>query len=130
MSTLTGDLTNSFETSEILSLEPQMGENKISSLVMTAATEAGIGKRLTNHSARKYLVQKLFKNGVFPEHIIQISGHKTTSALLPYGKIDQEKHQQLSNMLVPEIQSVSENYRLFNGWSAKSLLNMTHLSIC
>ena len=70
---------------------------------------------------------------MFPEHIIQISGHKTTSALLPYGKIDQEKHQQLSNMLVPEIQAVSENISV-KLWkkseSGPNFKNMSHLSIC
>ena len=54
-----------------------MGVNKLKSLMKDMATRAGLDcQRLTNHSARKRMVQKLNDNDIPPTHIIQLSGHK------------------------------------------------------
>ena len=58
-----------------------------------------INKRLTNHSARKYLLQKLRENNVEGTDIMQISGHKNVASINNYSKISEEKHKQISNIL-------------------------------
>ena len=60
--------------------KPQpMGVNKLNSLMKDCASAAGIGanKRITNHSARKTLVQTLQDNNVPPTQIVQVTGHKS-----------------------------------------------------
>jgi hypothetical protein len=49
----------------------------------TMKQKAGLdtNKRLTNHSARKYLVQKLKDNNVEDTDIMQISGHKSVQSV-------------------------------------------------
>jgi len=51
--------------------------NRILKDMITAVNMANPeGKRLTNHSARKHLVQKLTDNNIPPTDIMQITGHK------------------------------------------------------
>jgi hypothetical protein len=57
--------------------------------VMKQKAGLDINKRLTNHSARKYLVQKLKDNNVEDTDIMQISGHKRI-ARSGYCKYDHE----------------------------------------
>jgi hypothetical protein len=58
-----------------------------------------INKRLTNHSARKYLLQKLREHNVEGTDIMQISGHKNIASINNYSKISEEKHKQISKIL-------------------------------
>ena len=54
-----------------------MGVNKLFSLMKTMCKKANLeNERLTNHSARKYIIQTLNDNEIPPSHIIQRSGHK------------------------------------------------------
>ena len=55
-----------------------IGEKKLGSFIKCMAAAAGLEsqKRLTNHSTRKHLVQKLRDSGIAPTDIMQISGHK------------------------------------------------------
>ena len=55
-----------------------LGEKKIGGLLKAMAVDGGLdqNKRLTNHSTRKHLVQKLRDSGIAPTDIMQISGHK------------------------------------------------------
>ena len=50
-----------------------MGVNKLTSLMKTMAGKAGFERRLTNHSARKQMMQKLDDNNVPPTHIMQLT---------------------------------------------------------
>ena len=56
-------------------------------------------KRLTNHSARTYLVQKLKDNNVEDTDIMQISGHKSVQSVRNYSAISEEKYKRISNVL-------------------------------
>jgi hypothetical protein len=56
-------------------------------------------KRITNHSARKYLVQKLRDNEVQSTDIMQISGHKNINSVNSYSSISENKQREISNIL-------------------------------
>jgi len=56
-------------------------------------------KRLTNHSTRKHLVQKLRDSGIAPTDIMQISGHKNIQSVMNYSEMSEEKHRQCSKIL-------------------------------
>jgi hypothetical protein len=58
-----------------------------------------INKGLTNHSARKYLLQKLREHNVEGTDIMQISGHKNVASINNYSKISEEKHKQILKIL-------------------------------
>ena len=51
-----------------------MGERKIGGLLKVMAADGGLdrNKRLTNHSSRKHLIQKLRDSGIAPTDIMQI----------------------------------------------------------
>ena len=54
-----------------------MGVNKLNTLMKTMASKASINnKRVTSHSARKHMIQKLNDSEIPPTHIMQLSGHK------------------------------------------------------
>ena len=65
------------------------------------AKNAGLNpdKKLSNHSARKYLVQKLNDNNVPANHIMQISGHKNIQSINNYSHINENQHRQISSVL-------------------------------
>jgi hypothetical protein len=67
-------------------------------------------KRLTNHSARKYLVQKLKDNNVEDTDIMQISRHKSVQSVRNYSAISEGKHKHISNVLAG---ADSDNSRAF-----------------
>ena len=57
-----------------------MGINKLNSLMRTMAQKGGLhAENLTNHSARKRMIQKMNDQEVSPTHIMQVSGHKKCS---------------------------------------------------
>ena len=63
------------------------GVNKLNSLLTDIVNEARLGlenKRLTNHSARKDLVQKLNDNEIPPTQIMQITGHRNVNSVNNY----------------------------------------------
>ena len=58
-----------------------MGVNKLSTLMKTMASKANINnERLTNHSTRKHMIQKLNDSEILPTHIMQLIGTKTCKA--------------------------------------------------
>ena len=66
---------------------------------MKESGKLDINKRLTNHSARKFLLQQLRENNVEGTDIMQISGHKNVASKNNYSKISEEKHKQISKIL-------------------------------
>ncbi len=78
-----------------------VGVNKLQSMMSRMVTSAGIttDKHLTNHSARKYLIQKLNDNEVPANHIMQISGHKNIASINNYSHLNQHQHQNISRIL-------------------------------
>lgn len=78
-----------------------IGVNKLSSLMNRMATKAGLSadKKLSNHSARKHLVQKLSDNNVPPTQIMQITGHKNIQSVNNYSHLNETQHKQISNII-------------------------------
>ncbi|XP_045163862.2 uncharacterized protein LOC123528196 [Mercenaria mercenaria] len=78
-----------------------VGINKLQSMMKRMVQSSGINtdKRLSNHSARKYLVQKLNNNNVPANHIMQISGHKNISSINNYSHINDNQHKEISKIL-------------------------------
>ncbi|XP_053393690.1 uncharacterized protein LOC128555440 [Mercenaria mercenaria] len=79
----------------------KLGEKKLGSLLKIMAADGGLdeSKRLTNHSTRKHLVQKLRDSGIAPTDIMQISGHKNIQSVMNYSAMSEEKHKQCSRIL-------------------------------
>lgn len=78
-----------------------IGTNKLGSMMSTMVhnSEISTDKRLTNHSARKYLVQKLCDSNIPPTQIAQISGHRNLSSINNYSSINTDQHQNISRLL-------------------------------
>ena len=78
-----------------------LGEKKIGGLLKAMAADGGLdeNKRLTNHSTRKHLVQKIRDSGIAPTDIMQISGHKNIQSVMNYSAMSEEKHKQCSKIL-------------------------------
>ena len=78
-----------------------IGVNKLSTTMRRMSLNAGLppNKKLTNHSARKHLVQKLSDNNVPPTEIMQITGHKNVQSVNNYSSLNENKHKQISRIL-------------------------------
>ena len=78
-----------------------IGVNKLGTFMkrMSATLPGCDAKKLSNHSARKYLIQKLVDNEVPPTDIIQISGHKNVNSVNAYSHINEKKHKRISAMI-------------------------------
>ena len=74
-----------------------MGVNKLTSLMKTMAGQAGFERRLTNHSVRKRMMQKLNDSNVPQTHIVQLSGHRNLWSVNNYSTLSKE---QQKNMLI------------------------------
>ena len=81
-----------------------IGVNKLSSLLKDMVNEARLGlenKRLTNHSARKHLVQKLNDNEIPPIQIMQITGHRNVNSVNNYSSLsDKQKEKNIRYFVV------------------------------
>ena len=75
-----------------------MGVNKLNSLMKTMADKAGFDekRRLTNHSARKTMIQKLNDNNIPPTHIMQLSGHRNVQSVNNYSTVSNEQQKNMS----------------------------------
>ena len=70
----------------------QMGQNKLNSLMKTMAEKGGLSsKRLTNHSARKRMIQKLNNSDIPFSHIMHLLGHKNVQSINNYSHISQQQ---------------------------------------
>jgi len=77
-----------------------VGSNKLNSLMKTMAEKAGLNaENLTNHSARKRMIQKLNDHEVPPTHIMQISGHKNVQSLNNYSSLSEKQQRDISNIM-------------------------------
>ena len=79
-----------------------IGVNKLNSLLKDMVNEARLGlenKRLTNHSARKHLVQKLNDNEIPPTQIMQITGHRNVNSVNNYSSLSDKQKEKISGIL-------------------------------
>ena len=64
------------------------------------AEKAGLNaENLTNHSARKRMIQKLNHHEVPRTHIMQISGHKNVQSLNNYSSLSEKQQRDISNIM-------------------------------
>ena len=56
-------------------------------------------KKLTNHSARKHMIQKLSDHNVPPTEIMQLSGHKKVESMNNYSDLSEKKHKNISKLM-------------------------------
>jgi hypothetical protein len=75
-----------------------IGVNKLGSIMSKMSEKAGI-RRLTNHSARKHLVQKLNDAGVPANQIMQITGHKNIHSINNYSTLSINQHRDISHII-------------------------------
>lgn len=64
--------------------------------------ELSSDKRLTNHSTRKHLIQKLTNANIPPNQIVQISGHRNINSLNNYSHINPGQQRDISRILSNE----------------------------
>ncbi|KAK3088308.1 hypothetical protein FSP39_017339 [Pinctada imbricata] len=76
-----------------------IGVNKLSSTMKRMTSIAGIEKKLTNHSARKHLLQKLSENNVPAYQIMQITGHRNIQSINNYSLINETQQKAISKIL-------------------------------
>ena len=77
-----------------------IGENKLNILMKRMSESLPSGApRLTNHSARKFLVQNLSDNGIPPTDIVQISGHKNIQSVNNYSHLNTANHKHISSLM-------------------------------
>jgi hypothetical protein len=80
-------------------LRQRIGQKKLATLMKSMSSAAGVDRRLTNHSARKHLVQKLRDSGAKPTDIMQISGHKNVQSILNYSDMSLTNQKACSKIL-------------------------------
>ena len=82
-------------------LRQPVGVNKLGSLMSVMAKSAGLNptKKLTNHSARKYLVQTLRDQNVAPCSIMQVTGHKNVNSITNYSDLSENNQHYISDLL-------------------------------
>ena len=79
----------------------------------TMADKAGFDekRRLTNHSARKTMIQKLNDNNIPPTHIMQLSGHRNVQSVNNYSTVSNEQQKNMSLILSGNTTSTSMEKR-------------------
>ena len=78
-----------------------MAVNKLNSLMKTMVNKGGLDekRRLTNHSVRKTMIQKLNDSNVPPTHIMQLSGQRNMQSVNNYSSVSKEQQKNMSLIL-------------------------------
>ena len=77
-----------------------MGVNKLNSLMKTMAERDNLDNcHLTNHSARKRMIQAWNDEDIPPIHVIQLSGHNNVQSTNNYSHVSHEKQKSMSRIL-------------------------------
>ena len=112
--------------------KPQhIGVNKLNSLLTDIVNEARLGlenKRLTNHSARKHLVQKLNDNEIPPTQIMQITGHRNVNSVNNYSSLSDKQKEKTSCILSFRGQNANQEPRAST--NTTELATEEHQCIC
>jgi hypothetical protein len=78
-------------SSSLWYLRQKVCVKKLAKLLRTIKEKGQLepSKRITNHSARKYLVQQMSENEVQSTDIMQIAGHKNVNSVNSYSSISE-----------------------------------------
>ncbi|KAH3868207.1 hypothetical protein DPMN_031347 [Dreissena polymorpha] len=79
-------------------LRQQLGVNKLGQMLKAMAKDVGFPKhkRITNHSVRKFLVQKLRNANISSTKTMVITGHTNVQSITNYYNISVEQQQKCS----------------------------------
>ena len=79
-----------------------LGQNTLYSMLRPMVSAAGIAddRRLTNHSTRKFLIQKLSDVNIDSNHIKQVSSHKSVESITKYAHLNSKQQETISDVLV------------------------------
>ena len=77
-----------------------VGVNKLYAIMKTMAVKANLN--ITNHFARKTMIQKLNDKQVPPTHIMQICGHKNVQSINNYSCLNSGQLQTISTIISTE----------------------------
>ena len=87
---------------------------------------AGISGK-TNYSGRKTLVQKLQHNGVPPNQIIQITGHKNLQSVNNYSSLREQQMESISRILSSTTKAATNVAQTENNLTAQPQLGIESL---
>ena len=73
-----------------------LGKNEIGKFLSTAAKNAGLQGRLTNHSVRKTCISRLLDSDVSDNFVAQLSGHRSLKSLDAYKSASYEHQRRMS----------------------------------
>lgn len=91
-----------------------IGINTIGSLMKNMAAAANVSgddKKISNHTARKTLVQKLCDHDIEPNKIVQVSGHRNLQSINSYATLSQKQHQNISQILNSTVMQAATEFR-------------------
>ena len=101
------------------------GANKLNALMKTMALKANINnERLTNHSARKHMIQKLNDNDIPPTHFMQFSGHRNVQSITNYSGLNLNQQKNISGILSKTSQTQMTTSTSTSGTAAASTIKI------
>ena len=77
-----------------------MGQKTLGTIMKVMAEKAGLtDKKISNHSVRRTMCTTLLQEGVAPNIIAQLSGHKNIASLQHYSVASTSQQKDMSNLL-------------------------------
>ena len=79
-----------------------LGQNTLYGLMKNMVKKGGItgDRKLTNHSVRKFMIQKLSDHQLAPTQIAQISGHKNLQSINNYSHLNTRQQEVVNDILL------------------------------
>jgi hypothetical protein len=81
--------------------EQAVGVNKLSSIMKTMCSKAGIEGYYTNHSGKRTCATTLYQAGVPEQEIMNRTGHRSVESVRKYKRASNDMLKDISNMLEP-----------------------------
>ena len=98
-----------------------MGENTLGRFMISAALASGLKeKKLTNHSVRKTMIQRLVDAKFSPNEVAQLSGHKNLKSLDSYMKASAQTQKDMSFSLSCKAADCSAQSQVATVWHPPS----------
>lgn len=80
-----------------------IGVNKLSTLMKTMCSEAGLKGNYTNHSGKRTCATRLYQAGVEEQEIMSITGHRSINSVRQYKRPSENMLKDISNILEPQL---------------------------
>ena len=106
-----------------------MGKNKLGNFMVLAAKEVGmIDKKITNHSVRKTMIQRLVDSKFTPNEVAQLSGHKNLKSLDCYMTASKETQKQMSLTLSNGVVQVEKSANVSPAAQNQTISQSSHIA--